>query len=298
MSIDVVAPARDRSSAALIIAAILWGTGGLAGNLLALQTGLHPLSVAAYRLLLGGGLAVALLALSGGLRQLPRTRAAARRILVTGALLGFYQSGYFIAVQYISVGMATMATIGMLPVFVAIGAGIRNRRRPDPTSLLSITIALTGLTLLTWSRIGTTTGWHLLLGTAFALASAVGFAALTLLTTTPVPHLNPLRTTAFGMLTGGLLLTPLALTVGMPLPLTPTTLTTAAYLGAFPTAIAYTAYFHGLRTATPLFASLAALLEPLTATLLSIVVLHDHLSPWGWSGAALLITALTLNPRR
>ncbi|MGV9675015.1 DMT family transporter [Nocardia sp. NPDC003482] len=297
MSVDIVAPARDRSAVALVAAGILWGTGGLAGTLLARSTGLHPLGVAAYRLLLGGALAVVGLALSGGLRGLPRTRAAARRILVTGALLGFFQGAYFVAVRATSVGLATMTTIGMLPVFVALGAAVRDRRRPDSGTLAAIGLAVTGLGLLTGSRLDAAADWSLLLGVGAALAAALGFACLTLLTTTPVPGLNPLRTTAFGMLIGGLLLTPLALPFGMTPPLSPGTLATAAYLGSVPTALAYTLYFRGLRTAPAVFAAVAALLEPLTATVLSVTLLHERLSPWGWGGALLLVTALALTSR-
>lgn len=298
MSIDLVAPARDRSALALIAAGILWGTGGLAGSLLARQAGLPPLSVATYRLLLGGLVAIGLLAVSGGLRGLPRTRAATRRILLTGALLGFFQGSYFIAVHYISVSIATMATIGMLPVFVALGAAARTRRRPDTATLAAIAAAVAGLVLLTWSPGDAAGGWKLVAGVGFALLSAAGFAVLTLLTTTPVAGLDPLRTTAFGMLTGGLLLLPAGLAGGMALPLHPGTLATAAYLGSVPTAIAYTAYFRGLRTAAPIFAAIAALLEPLTAALLSALLLGDRLTVAGWCGAALLIAALAVSNRR
>ncbi|RDI43687.1 DMT family transporter [Nocardia mexicana] len=298
MSVDIVAPARDRSAAALLAAGILWGTGGLAGSLLAAQAQLHPLSVAAYRLLLGGGLAVALLAVSGGLRGLPRSRAATARILLTGGLLGCFQGCYFVAVHYISVSIATMVTIGMLPVFVALGAAVRDRRRPAAITLLSIGVAVTGLVLLTWSPGAGAGGWRLGAGIAFALLAAAGFATLTLITTTPVPGLDPLRTTAFGMLTGGLLLTPAALAFGMALPIRPSVLLTAAYLGSAPTALAYTAYFRGLRTAAPVFAALAALLEPLTAALLAALLLGDRLGALGWCGAALLICALAISYRR
>ncbi|MBB5913022.1 DME family drug/metabolite transporter [Nocardia transvalensis] len=297
MSVDLVAT-RDRSAAALIAAGILWGTGGLAGSLLASHAQLHPLSVATYRLLLGGGLAVALLAVSGGLRALPRTRAAGARILLTGGLLGCYQASYFIAVHYISVSLATMVTIGALPVFVAAGAAVRDRARPERTTLLAIGIALLGLALLTWSPGGRIGGWELAAGVACSLFAAAGFAAMTLVTATPVAGLDPLRTTAFGMLTGGLLLTPAALAFGMALPLRPGVLLTAAYLGSAPTAVAYTAYFRGLRTAAPVFAALAALLEPLTAALLAAVVLGDRLGAQGWCGAALLIAALAISSRR
>ncbi|MBF6171593.1 DMT family transporter [Nocardia blacklockiae] len=298
MSVDIVAPARDRAAAALVAAGILWGTGGLAGSLLADRAGLSPLSVATYRLLLGGGLAIVLLAVSGGLRGLPRTRAAGRRMLGTGALLGCYQACYFVAVQHISVSLATMVTIGTLPVFVAIGAAVRDRRAPGGTTLLAIAVAVTGLVLLTWSPGGVASGWTLVAGVGWALLAAAGFALMTLLTATPVPGLDPLRTTAFGMLTGGLLLTPAALVSGMALPLRADVLLTAGYLGSAPTALAYTAYFRGLRTAAPVLAALAALLEPLTAALLSAVVLGDRLGGAGWCGAALLITALAISYRR
>ncbi|MBF6334147.1 DMT family transporter [Nocardia transvalensis] len=298
MSIDVVAPARDRAALTLIAAGILWGTGGLAGSLLGRLADLHPLSVATYRLLLGGGLAIAWLAVTGGLRGVPRNPVALRRIAVTGILLGCYQACYFVAVQWTSVSIATMATIGMLPVFVAMGAAVRERRMPNRTTLLSIGAAVTGLVLLTWSPRDAGTGWATVAGVSFALLSAAGFAVMTLLTGTPVPGLDPLRTTAFGMFTGGLLLTPAALAFGMSLPLNTEVLATAAYFGAIPTALAYTAYFHGLRTAAPIFAALAALLEPLTATLLSVLLFREHLPTQGWCGAALLITALAVSSRR
>lgn len=60
-------------------AGILWGTGGLAGILLARSTGLSPLAVACYRLLVGGLLLVALLAATGRLRRIRRDAAALRR---------------------------------------------------------------------------------------------------------------------------------------------------------------------------------------------------------------------------
>ena len=106
-------------------------------------------------------------------------------------------------------------------------------------------------------------------GLAFALLAAAGFATLTLLTAKPVDGLGPLATTAFGCLTGGLLLTPVASWTGMALPLHADVLAVAGYLGAVPTALAYAAYLRGLATAHPLLGALSAVLEPLTAAVLS-----------------------------
>ncbi|WP_199433580.1 DMT family transporter [Qaidamihabitans albus] len=297
MSTSVAVRVRD-GSASLLLAGVLWGTGGLAGSILVTRASLHPLSVAAYRLLLGGVLAVLFLWSSGGLRAIPRTRPVARRLLLAGGLLAVFQSCYFAAVVLTSVSVATMTTIGSVPVLVAVASAVAERRLPSLPTVLSILAALLGLALLTWSPGGTQDRWRLLGGLACALAAGAGFAALTLATRRQVAGLDPLRTTAFGCLVGGLALLPVAVWLGMALPLRVDVLGVAAYLGAVPTALAYLSYFRGLRTAHPVVAALAALLEPLTAAVLAAVLLGDRLGVPGWCGAGLLIGALAVSYRR
>ncbi|MFD8496816.1 DMT family transporter [Amycolatopsis sp. NPDC059657] len=285
---------RDRSAVALVLAGVLWGTGGLAGSVLSAETGLHPLAVAAYRLLLGGCFAVGFLWLTGGLKALPRTKAVIVRLITAGALLGLFQSSYFIAVSLSSVSIATMTTIGSVPVFVAVASAVSDRRRPSRWTVLSIAVALAGLVLLRWSPVDVGAS-RLFGGLFFALLAGAGFATLTLVTGRQVEGLDPLRTTAFGCLIGGLLLTPAALAFGMGLSAEPKVIALALYLGAVPTALAYAAYLRGLTTAHPVLAALSALLEPVTAAVLSAVLLGDRLGPVGWSGAALLVGALALS---
>src|SRR5437879_4514225 len=66
------------------------------------------------------------------------------------------------------------------------------------------------------------------------------------------------------------------------------------YLGAVTTAGAYAVYMAGLRHVTAAGAGVAALLEPLTATLLGVVVFGERLGVVGWAGAVLLLGALVL----
>ncbi|MEV8607780.1 EamA family transporter [Amycolatopsis sp. NPDC051373] len=277
---SVVLSERARGSVALVVAGVLWGTGGLAGSLLGQLAGLHPLAVAAYRLLLGGAAAIAV---SG--KGIPRTRTQIKRVLVVGALFAFFQTTYFAAVALGSVATATMTTIGAAPVMLTIATAIRTRRAPRSWTVLSVVGSLIGLVLLSWEPHTETSNAAIVL----ALAAAAGFAVLT---TRPVD--DPLATTAYGCLTGGLLLTPAALALGMALPARPDVLLVAVYFGVVPTALAYAAYFKGLTTAHPVLGALSALLEPLTATILSVAVLHDHLSPQAWGGAALLTAALAV----
>ncbi|MEV7042059.1 EamA family transporter [Amycolatopsis sp. NPDC051061] len=251
---------RARSSAALVLAGVLWGTGGLAGSLLGQLAGLHPLAVAAYRLLVGGGVATLFVLLRGG--ALPRTAEAAKRLLAVGGLFALFQASYFAAVALSSVSIATMTTIGAAPVVVTLAAV----RRPHRWTVLSIAGTLAGLVLLRWSPDEPA---HLLGGLGFALLAAAGFATLTLLT-------------------------PVASWTGMALPLHADVLAAACYLGAVPTALAYAAYLRGLATAHPVLGALSAVLEPLTAAVLSAALFGERLGVTAWCGAAVLVAALAI----
>ncbi|OXM61695.1 DMT family transporter [Amycolatopsis vastitatis] len=281
---SIATPARARSSAALVLAGVLWGTGGLAGSLLGDLADLHPLAVAAYRLLVGGGTASLFVLLTGG--TFPRTAEAAKRVAAVGGLFALFQASYFAAVALSSVSVATMTTIGAAPVVVTLAG----RRKPHRWTLVSLAGTLAGLVLLRWSP-GEATS---LAGLGFALLAAAGFATLTLLTAKPVEGLEPLPTTAFGCLAGGLLLAPVASWSGMALPLHADVLLVACYLGAVPTALAYAAYLRGLADAHPLLGALAAVLEPLTAAVLSAVLFGERLSVTAWCGAAVLVAALVV----
>ncbi|MET0237083.1 MAG: DMT family transporter [Kibdelosporangium sp.] len=276
----------------LIVAGVLWGTGGLSGALLQDRTGLHPLAVAAYRLLIGGALAT--VALAPRLRHLPRTRAAGRRLLAAGGLLAIFQASYFGGVAMTSVSLATLVTIGSSPVIIAVVSAIRERRMPGARTGLCIALAVTGLGLLA----GTPSArdfWHTVLGIALCLVAASGFAAFTLVNRNVVPGLSTAATISLGLLTGGVLLLPVALPLGMSLPMTPEVVATAMFLGMVPTAIAYGSYLIALRQANPVAAALAAMLEPLTATVLSVAFFDERLGTVGVIGAVLLSVALLVN---
>ncbi|MQA09222.1 MAG: EamA family transporter [Pseudonocardiaceae bacterium] len=284
----------SRSSLLLAAAGVLWGTGGLAGALLQEQAHLDPLAVAAYRLLLGGGLATAGYAVHGGLRQrwsLPM----ARRVLVVGSLLAIFQTAYYAAISQISVSLATLITIGSVPLFVAVATAARDRRWPRPTVVLTICVALAGLALLCGAPVAAGSPWSKAVGVSLSLCAGAGFATMTMINRPALAGLSSAAVTTFGLLTGGLLLLPFALPLGMGVPLSAGVLGTAVFLGAVPTAIAYGAYFAGLRHAQPVVAALSVLLEPLTATVLSVILLGDRLGVAGTLGAVLLCAALALN---
>ena len=280
----------------LVLAGLLWGTGGLTGTLLGRAAGLSPLSVAALRLLAGGGIIVACRLVPG--RRWPSGRAAWARIAVTGALAATFQGAYFSAVSLTSVSLATLVTIGATPVIVLVAELLLGRRRLDRPAVTRTALALAGLGLL----VGLPSGGYGTVATAesaaMALLASAGFAVLTLAGAVPVPGLGEETVTGLGFTLGGLIVLPLAAATGG-LAFRPgiAALGWLAALAVGPTAVAYTLYFRGLRGSRASTGALLSLLEPLTATVLSVAFLGNRLSPTGIAGAVLLAAAVISTAR-
>lgn len=293
--VDNLTASRSRGLVLVITAGVLWGTGGIAGSLLLTAGEVHPFGTAAYRLLGGGLLASLVLLALGRLRTVPRTARVLRRLVFAGLFLAVFQAGYFAAIEATSVSLATLLTIGSVPVLVTVGTCLLDRRLPGPRLVSAIVVALAGLGLLAGSPGLDVPPGQLAVGVGCALLAGLAFTLVTLMNRHVVPGLDPLTVTAVGCLVGGLLLVPLGLAFGMAVSPNVTALTALAYLAALPTAAAYLAYFSGLRSAPATAAALAVILEPLTATVLAVLLLDESLSGLGLIGAVLLLLALVLD---
>lgn len=288
--------AEPRDFLLVVLGAALWGTGGLAGAALATDADLGMLTVAAYRLLVGGGLLLVVLAAVGRLHLRP-SRAVGRRIVVTGVLAALYQGCYFVAVAWTSVSVATVVALGAAPVLVAAATAVTSRRRPSARTVVALASVTTGLLLLVGLSSGG--GARPVAGALLALGSAAGFATMTMVNRAPVEGLGPLALTATSFTVGAVLLVPVvAVAGGWGAPVTAGGWVLVLYLGVGPTAAAYAAYFSGLRTVPATTASLVALLEPLTAALGAFVLRDERVGVSGLVGAALLVVAVVvLRPR-
>jgi DME family drug/metabolite transporter len=283
-------PAHSRIDLVLVVlAGLLWGTGGLVGALLERVADLHPMAVATYRLA-GGGLF--LLATLAGTGRLPRlTREALIRVLMIGLLVASYQAAYFAAVSLTGLAVSTLITLGAAPVLVLAAEAVLHRRRPDVTSLFAVGLAVVGLALLVGTS-GTLGGAALLAGAALALVAAAGFGVLTLLGRRPVVGLDAPAGIGVGFIVGAVLLASVTVpTVGLGFTPSAESIGLLAYFGCVPTALAYGLYFAGLRGVPAGSASVIAVLEPVTATVLGVVLLGDRLDVGEVIGAGLLCAA-------
>lgn len=271
----------------LVVAGVLWGTGGVTGHGLADTTGLSAPAVAGYRLGVGGLILTGML-----LIRRPRAAVEWRPVLVTAVLAALFQCAYFGAVAVGAVSTATLITIGSSPIFVLSIQAVRDRRRPAGAELRTVALGVIGLALLVGSPAGGTSLLASLSGAVLAALSGLAFALFTMYRARPGTD-DPATTTALGFLIGGILI---ALVV---LPFQPLTFhPTAHSLGLLllfatvPTALAYTLFFRGLAGASASVATVVALLEPLTGTVLAVIIFGDRLTWPGVIGALLLLVSV------
>ena len=281
----------------MISTGVLWGTGGLLGQLLSTASGMNSILVATCRLLFGGLLVAAFMAVRS---QRPHfTAPLVRRVALLGVLAALYQGGYFGAVLTADVSLATLITVGAAPVFVLVAEWLLGWRQVDAGSVLVVILALIALGLLVGLPHPGMTSSTVALGALQALAASAAFAAITCLSTRSIPGLDGVATTACSFTLGGLLLGAVALVTGSPHLEHPSeSLLLIVALAVFPTGLAYTLYFTGLPRVQPSMAVVVTLLEPLTSTILAFVVLHERLSAGGLIGAGLLLVTIAVAARK
>jgi drug/metabolite transporter, DME family len=285
--------ASRRGFLLVVLAALCWGTSGVSGRIVADRAGLGPLDIAWHRMAIGAVVLLVGFALTRRRRAGPPaslTRGTAVRLALVGAGLAAYQLAYFAAVATAGVSIATLVALGLAPLLIAVGAALLGHGRPDRATLVALAVALTGLVLLVGISAGADTGTTVVLGALMAVGSALGYAVVTL-AGAGVPAGIPV--TLAGFAGGALLLTPVALVMGIRFTTEPGALAVLLYLGVVPSALAYTMFFAGLKTVPGAVASIVTLLEPLTATALATAFLGERLSPGALVGGVLVLAAVT-----
>ncbi|MFD8234099.1 DMT family transporter [Streptomyces sp. NPDC059696] len=279
----------------LIVAGVAWGTAGAAASLVYRASDLGPVALSFWRCAAGLALLLAVRPLRSRARPVaqPRRRRALRAG-VTGLGLAVFQTAYFAAVSVTGLAVATVVTLGAGPVLIALGARLTLAERLGRGGVVAVLGALAGLGVLALGGGGTTVRPQ---GVLLALLSAAGYCAMTLLTRRwgRDGEADATGTTAGAFAVTSLCLLPFALAEGL-LPHTeePGRLVLLlGYVAAVPTALAYGLYFAGaavLRSAT---VSVIMLLEPVSAAVLAVVLLGEHLTAETLAGTLLMLGSVT-----
>ena len=226
----------------------------------------------------------------GAIRPAP---GEAWRCLALGACMALFQATYFTAVTRVGIAVTALVAICSAPIMIAALAAVLLGERPTPRLALALVLGVAGTGLLVAAPAAGMTAPRPLSGVILALGAGLAYALYVVLAKGAVARMAPLPLAALtfavaAALTAPALATPGAgrqLALGWPWLL---------YLGAVTTAGAYALYTAGLRHVPASAAGVASLLEPLTATLLGVILFGERLGVAGWAGAVLLLGALVL----
>ncbi|OON28885.1 MULTISPECIES: DMT family transporter [Micromonospora] len=280
-------------------AGVLWGTGGLVVTVLHSRDGLGAMTVSAWRMALA---AVALVGFAVVTRRSGVVLATIRTHPVLAVVVGvgtaLYQALYFGSVLLVGVSVSTVVSLGLAPVLTAAWEHAAARSRPSLREVAVLTAALTGLVLIsaTAGHGSPAPGGRPGLGIVLAVASGATYAATTLLGHTLAQRVDSVALTTCATAAGTLALLPwlgIALAAGEPvLTADPASLALLAYLGVATMALAYGLLYAGLRTTSGSAATVATLVEPLSAALLAALLLGERLTAPALLGGALILAAV------
>lgn len=282
--------------AAILFAALLWGTTGICSKLLNGFSITDPIAIGFYRMVLAVPPLAAASWLTLGRGLFSVTRRELLTMFLMGAMLALYQACFFASVARTGVAIATVITLCSAPILTALLSALLLREWPSRRLLLSLTLAVAGtLLLIGWqSQPVAGGGSATLAGTLLALSSATGYAVMTLAGRTIAQRSHPLQTTTISFAFSALILFVVALPNGLTFELRAEAWLLLIYLGLLPSALGYVIFVWAMRYTPATVATIVTLIEPLTATVLARLIFGERLSATALAGACLLAGAMLL----
>lgn len=310
MSKSITGPSLNTmgGTAALVLAAVLLGTSGVAGALWDRVQSTPPLTITLLRI----GFAIPFLLLITGWapnrsNQSKRPTAAPTRswrlIVALGAAFAASQSMFFEAIPLVGVTLVVIISLCSTVLFVALlsiplfGEQLKGR------GLLAVALAVAGTVILAQAGEGGQDAPSLadtpnyLWGLLAALGSGVGLAAYMLLAkiATQRSDMPRSRLLAWTLAVALVLLVPLAAISGnVQFDLAPAAWGLALYVGVVATGLAYWLLQVGLQSSSATVASVVTLLEPAVAGLLAWLLLGESMTALQLGGAALMLSSVVL----
>jgi DME family drug/metabolite transporter len=276
------------------LAALIWGTTGIAVSLLYGVADTNPLAVGFWRLLLSAPALAVLARMLVGPGFWRVQRAHLGPIILIGAAFAGYQVAYFAAIPRLGVAAAVLINICSAPIFTALLARVFLGERLGPATLAAMVGAIGGTALLVGGAPEAAGPADLLIGAALALTAGACYSLVVLGSRVVAPHYHPLQPILLAFSLGALLLLPVAASAGFGSGYGPAGWGLLLYLGLVPTALAYALYLRGMRSVSATTAAILTLLEPLGSASLAVLFLDERLAPAGLLGAALLLGSMAL----
>ena len=300
----------------IAFAAVLWSTTSIVAKFLFAGSDLDGLSLALLRLLVALPFFWLLMrreqlqlarqqqsnptgvaALPTRLRQIPLK--AVIPLAALGIFQAIYQGSYLVAVDLTGAGIATLISLCLPPVLVALLAAPILGEKPGAITLVALVVAIVGTVMLVLSDMETA-GTLRLTGILMSLLAAAVYTGFNL-TSRYNSARTPVFTTAFlCFFTAAVVLLPVVYLSGGFIQVHSLQWQhwlMVIYIGVVPTCIGYLCFFEGMQTTPATLASIIVILEPLFVSLLAWLILGEELGAAGLTGAFILTVAVVVASR-
>lgn len=273
------------------LAGMLWGTTGTAQSFAG--TNLSPYWVGTLRLAIAALFFIVYIYGTLGLKQ---TRLHLQEInwayaLTAGLCMAIYNMAFFAGVKATGVAIGTALAIGSGPIWAGLLQMLIGSL-PNKAWWLGTVVAVLGGVMLALSQ-----GQNLSLdplGIVLCLLAGFSYAAYAMLNKTLVNKTHPAVTTFAIFTTGACIAIPLAWLIAGEMHLAASDWLIVGFLGIVATGVAYLLFSNGLRSISAASGVSLALMEPVTAFILAIIIVGERPLYSAYIGMLLLLLGLAL----
>ena len=283
-----------------------WGTTYL-GIKIALET-VPPFLLGGMRFTLAGTVLALALKLMG--HRWPDWRRAPTFLLVGFTMLGFGNGGVVWAEQFMASGLVAVL-VASTPFWMVGIESLAGGERLTRRTISGLLVGFSGILLLVWTDVvaalSATRGWTWVGGLVATQLACIGWSIGSTISKKRLKDTDPLVSSAFQMLAGGLVLLTMAALTGEygRLAWSTHSLLAVIYLFFAGSLIGFVAYTYALAHLPMSIVSLYPYITPIVAVILGTWLLHE---PLGWrivaaialilSGSAVVSRGPRLAPRR
>lgn len=275
-----------------VTAAVCWGVVANAGEFLVGNKGFDAVQLTSLRLIAGGLIFLAISALQGNrLSEVWISRKDRSELLITGIVgFGICQASFFLSIRMSNGGTASVLQ-NTAPVFVLIYTIFHEHRAPQKDELLSVAAVIIGALLLT-------TGGNLSTlaasasGVLLGLLSAVTVALYSILPVRLMQKFGSITVSGWALLLGGLFLLPFSRMQDFSGVVDLCSILVFLFLVLVGTVATFGLYMRSLPLIGPLKAAVICLLEPVVATIVTIVFFHTAFSAVSILGLGIILCGI------
>lgn len=274
----------SKSYIALISSMLIFGTLGIFRRYIPLSSAMLSL----FRGFLGSAFLLIFVFVRGGKLQKLDTKKLLL-LSVTGAIMGLNWMLLFEAYNYTSVAVATMCYY-MQPTIVILLSPFAFRERLTCKKLLCALAAIIGMVFVSGILDGTGFQIQDIKGILFGLGAAVLYSAVVILNKKVVVE-DVYEKSIIQLAAAAIILIPyLLLTEDVSkIELNGIAVGMVLFVGLVHTGIAYALYFGSMKNLKAQSIAVMSYIDPVSALILSAIVLHEKLSVFGMIGAVLII---------